>query len=89
MSIFTRIQDYQDSLVQRFCNPKRRLEAKTGWYDDESTDSLVIEDDCRERILFFEARGFYLFQEPQIEHQPASRRMRVILTFKPTESNQG
>ena len=88
MSIFSRIQDYQDDLVERFCNPKRRMEAKTDWYDD-GTDSEVLREDCRERILFFEARGFYLFQEPQIEHQPAKDRMRVILTFKPTESNQG
>ncbi len=88
MSIFSRIQDYQDDLVERFCNPKRRMQAMTDWYDD-GTDSEVLREDCRERILFFEARGFYLFQEPQIEHHPAHERMRVILTFKPTESNQG
>ena len=86
MSIFSSIQDYQDGLVSRFCNPKRLLIAETEWYREDS-DIEVIKEDCRERILFFENRGFYLFQEPQIDHEPHLGRMRVGLTFKPSESN--
>lgn len=84
--IFSIIQDHQDALVQRFCSPKRRVIAETDWYDQDA-DIEAIKTDCRKRIVFFEERGFYLFQEPQIEHQPASERLRVLLTFKPTESN--
>ena len=84
--IFSNIQDYQDALVQRFCSPKRRVTAETDWYREDA-DIEGIKADCRDRILFFEQRGFSLFQEPQIEHQPGSNRMRVLLTFKPTESN--
>lgn len=86
MSIFSSIQNYQDELVARFCNPKRLLVAETDWYS-EGSDIEVIKEDCREKILFFEGRGFYLFQEPQIDHQPHVERMRVRLTFKPSESN--
>ncbi|MEM0896232.1 MAG: hypothetical protein AAGJ79_05035 [Verrucomicrobiota bacterium] len=88
MSIFSKIQDYQDDLVARFCHPKRRMEARTEWFAEDA-DHELLREDCLRRILFFEQRGFYLFQEPQIEHEPASRRMRAVLTFKPTESNQG
>lgn len=84
--IFSTIQDYQDALVQRFCSPKRRVVAETDWYG-EHADIEAIKADCLDRIVFFEQRGFSLFQEPQIEHQPGRRQMRVLLTFKPTESN--
>ena len=83
---FSSIQDYQNGLVSRFCNPKRLLIAETDWYREES-DIEVIRGDCRERILFFEKRGFYLFQEPQIDHEPHLERMRARLTFKPSETN--
>ena len=86
MSIFSSIQDYQDGLVSRFCNPKRLRIAESDW-DREDADIEVIKENCRERILFFEKRGFYLFQEPQIVHEPHLERMRVRLTFKPSESN--
>ncbi|MEO0414275.1 MAG: hypothetical protein AAF226_04885 [Verrucomicrobiota bacterium] len=84
---FSIIQDTQDALVDRFCKISRRLQAETPWFDEEAPID-EIEAMCLERILFFEARGFYMFQEPQIEHQPALKRLRVILTFKPSESNQ-
>ena len=84
--IFSTIQDHQDTLLHRFCSPKRRVVAETDWYSEDA-DIEGIKEDCRQRILFFEQRGFYMFQEPQIEHQPQSHRMRVLLTFKPTESN--
>ena len=86
MSIFSSIQDYQDELVRRFCNPKRLLIAETDWYKEEA-DIDLIKKDCLEKIIFFESRGFYLFQEPQIDHQPHLKRMRVRLVFKPSESN--
>jgi hypothetical protein len=86
MSIFSSIQDYQDGLVSRFCNPKRLLIAESDWCREDS-DIELIKENCRERILFFEKRGFYLFQEPQIVHEPHLERMRVRLTFKPSESN--
>ena len=72
--------------MNRFCNPKRRVIAETPWFDEE-VDVAELKAVCRERILFFEQRGFSLFQEPQIEHQPHKHRLRVLLTFKPTESN--
>jgi hypothetical protein len=84
--IFSTIQDHQDALVQRFCSPKRRVIAETDWHGEDA-DIEGVKADCLRRILFFEERGFYLFQEPQIEHQPHKHRMRVLLTFKPTESN--
>ncbi len=59
---------------------------RTDWYREES-DIEVIRGDCRERILFFEKREAYLFQEPQIDHEPHLERMRVRLTFKPSETN--
>jgi len=60
MSIFSSIQDYQDGLVSRFCNAKRLLIAETDWYKEDSNIE-AIKKDCRERILFFEKRGFYLY----------------------------
>ena len=86
MSVFLSIQNYQDGLVRRFCNPKMLFIAETDWYRGES-DIEVIKEDCRERILFFENRGFYLFKEPQIDHEPHLERMRVRLTSKPSEIN--
>ena len=41
-----------------------------------------------QQILFHESRGYYLFQEPWLEHQPFKHRCRVVLTFRPTESNR-
>jgi len=61
MSIFSSIQDYQDELVSRFCNPKRLLIAETDWYKEEE-DIDLIKKDCLGKIIFFESRGFYLFQ---------------------------
>lgn len=84
--IFSQIQEHQDALLERFCNPRRRVVARTDWFED-GTPFEVTEASCREAILFYEARGYYLFQEPSIEHQPVKCRFRVILTFKPTESN--
>ncbi|MEZ5324414.1 MAG: hypothetical protein R3F19_05065 [Verrucomicrobiales bacterium] len=84
--IFSRIQDHQDALLERFCSPRRRVVSKSDWFDEEEPFSS-LEAACRESILFYEARGYYLFQEPAIDHQPVKRRFRVILTFKPTESN--
>ena len=86
MSVFSTIQDRQDALVQRFCSPKRRVLSETDWFD-EDVGIEVLKQECRRRILFFEERGFYLFQEPQIEHHPHRRLLRVLMTFKPTESN--
>ncbi len=86
--IFSQIQDHQDALIARFCSPKRRVVAHTEWFD-EGAEIGALKAECRRRILFFEERGFYLFQEPQIEHQPHRARLRVALTFKPTESNSG
>ena len=64
MSIFSSIQDYQNGLVSRFCNPKRLLIAETDWYREES-DIDVIKGDCCERILFFEKRNLpFLLSSP-------------------------
>ena len=52
MSIFSSIQDYQDELVRRFCNPKRLLIAETDWYKEEANIDL-IKKDCLEKIIFF------------------------------------
>lgn len=60
--------------------------AKTDWFEEEATFSQ-LETACLESILFYEARGYYLFQEPAIDHQPVKKRFRIIMTFKPTESN--
>ena len=84
--IFSQIQDHQDALQDRFCSPKRRVVAKTKWFPD-SVPFERIEDECLKDILFYESRGYYLFQEPALEHQPVKRRFRVVLTYKPTESN--
>ena len=88
MASFTNVQDYQDALVQRFASPGRRVTARTAWFDD-NTDFAGIEMDCRKHILFYEARGYALFGEPQIDHEPLKNRFRGLLTFKPTENNGG
>ena len=54
MSIFSSIQDYQDELVSRFCNPKRLLIAETDWYKEEA-DIDLIKKDCLGKIIFFES----------------------------------
>ena len=84
--IFSKIQDHQDALLERFCSPRRRVVSKSDWFDEDSSFAL-LEATCLESILFYEARGYYLFQEPMIDHQPVKRRFRIVLTFKPTESN--
>lgn len=84
--IFSKIQDHQDALLERFCSPRRRVVAKSDWFE-ETAPFNEMEQSCLESILFYEARGYYLFQEPVIDHQPVKRRFRIILTFKPTESN--
>ena len=87
MKFLSRVQDYADALVLRFCHPKRRLTVETPWFEEKSP-LHVVEQDCLDRIVFHEARGYYLFQEPEIEHDLARRRFRVVLTFKPTELNR-
>ncbi len=87
MSRLSTIQDLQDQLNERFCSETRLLEASTPWFD-ERTPFPSVEGDCLERILFFEERGYYLFREPEIDHEPGTRRLRILLTFKPTENNR-
>ncbi len=81
------IQRLEDQIVNRFCSVKRRLEKKLDWVED-TTEFESLEERIREQILFFEGRGYYLFQEPWLEHEPFKHRFRVVLTFRPTESNQ-
>lgn len=83
----SRIQDVQDAVVDRFCSVKRRLERKMDWVSD-TTPFEELEHPIREEILFYEARGYYLFQEPWLEHQPFRERYRVVLVFRPTEQNR-
>lgn len=85
--VLAHIQDLEDNLVTRFCSLKRRLERRMSWIDDTSEYSQ-LEGPVREEIRFYEARGYYLFQEPWLEHEPFNRRFRVVLTFRPTEGNQ-
>lgn len=82
-----RVQETQDRLVDRFCSVKRRLERKMAWVADD-TAFAELEQPVREEILFYEARGYYLFQEPWLEHEPVNGRFRVVLVFRPTESNR-
>lgn len=81
------IQDIEDAITNRFCSVKRRLERRMDWVADE-TDFATLETPILEEILFYEARGYYLFQEPWLEHEPYNHRFRVVLTFRPTESNR-
>jgi hypothetical protein len=85
--VLARIQDVEDAIIDRFCSVKRRLERKMAWVD-ETTDYTELEDPIRQEILFYEARGYYLFQEPWLDHEPFNHRYRVVLTFRPTESNR-
>jgi len=86
MAILTFVQDLQDQLVERFCAESRLLRTATPWFAEKEPFQRV-EACCLERILFFEARGYYLFREPEIDHQPGVGRIRILLTFKPTENN--
>ncbi len=81
------VQDLQDQLIERFCSEGRLLRATTPWFAEDEPFSQV-EACCLERILFFEARGYYLFREPEIDHQPGAKRLRIEMTFKPTENNR-
>ena len=87
MSVLSIIQDLQDHLNERFCSESRMLRAETPWFREDEPFGTV-EDCCLERILFFETRGFYLFREPEINHEPGTKRIRIEMTFKPTENNQ-
>tara|TARA_R110001583_G_scaffold54644_1_gene166968 strand:- start:133 stop:399 length:267 start_codon:yes stop_codon:yes gene_type:complete len=87
MSFFSKVQDYQDALVDRFCNYNRRLAHNTKWFEEDE-DLVVVKKECLKKILFFEERGYYLFQEPEVHHQPLQQRYKVQLIFKPTESNR-
>lgn len=82
-----RVQDVEDRLVERFCAVSRRLHRRMEWVED-TTPFEAIAPQVREEILFYEARGFYLFQEPWLEHEPFRHRFRVVLTFRPTEANR-
>jgi len=85
--VLAKIQGVEDDIIERFCSVKRRLHRKMDWVDD-TTEFAEVEDDIRQTIFFYEERGFYLFQEPYLEHEPFNRRYRVVLTFRPTETNQ-
>lgn len=85
--VLSRIQDVEDQMIRRFCSVKRRLERKMDWVAD-TTEFPALELPIREEILFYETRGYYLFQEPWLEHEPFNRRFRVVLTFRPTEANR-
>ena len=81
------IQEVEDQMIQRFCSVKRRLQRPMDWVED-TTEFAALEHPIRQEILFYEARGYYLFQEPWLEHEPFNHRFRVVLTFRPTESNR-
>ena len=81
------MQDIEDRLIDRFCAVKRRLRYHTPWISEEK-DYDELQDEIRETIRFYEARGFYLFQEPLLDHEPVNHRFRIRLTFRPTENNQ-
>ncbi len=86
-SVLAHIQDLEDRVISRFCSVARRLHRKMEWFED-TTPYDTLEPLIREEVVFYEARGFYLFQEPWLEHEPFNRRFRVVLTFRPTESNR-
>ena len=77
----------QDQTINRFCSVKRRVEKRLDWMD-ENIEFSEVESLILQQILFHESRGDYLFQEPWLEHQPFKHRCRVVLTFRPTESNR-
>lgn len=85
--VLAKIQDVEDAIINRFCSVKRRLERKMEWVED-TTPFVELETPIREEIIFYEARGYYLFQEPWLEHEPVQNRFRVVLTFRPTEANR-
>ncbi|MDF1862554.1 MAG: hypothetical protein P1U87_20220 [Verrucomicrobiales bacterium] len=85
--VLAKIQDVEDRIINRFCSVKRRLERKMDWVAD-TTGFSELEIPIRDEIIFYEARGYYLFQEPWLEHEPFSSRYRVVLTFRPTEANR-
>ncbi|NRB74466.1 MAG: hypothetical protein HRU46_08930 [Verrucomicrobiales bacterium] len=82
-----KIQGVEDQIINRFCSVKRRVEKRLDWID-ENTAFSELEDAILQQILFHESRGYYLFQEPWLEHEPFNHRFRVVLTFRPTESNR-
>ncbi len=86
-NVLATIQDLEDQLINRFCAVSRRHTCQMPWVDEDATFA-EMEEEVRKRILFYETRGYYLFQEPFIEHEPVNHRMRVHLTFRPTEANQ-
>jgi len=86
-TILSHIQDLEDSVINRYCSVKRRLERKMDWVD-ENTGFDLLEPAITDQILFYETRGYYLFQEPWLEHEPFKHRFRVVLTFRPTEANR-
>lgn len=86
-AVLARIQDAEDAIIDRFCSVKRRLERKMDWVED-TTPFSDLEKPIRDEIIFYEARGYYLFQEPWLEHEPVLNRFRVVLTFRPTEANR-
>lgn len=81
------VQEFEDAIIERFCSVDRRMEHRMDWLPD-LTKFSEVEKDIRDRIAFFEERGYYLFQEPWLDHQPANHRFRVVLTFRPTENNR-
>ena len=83
----SRIQDDEDRIISRFCAVERRLHRRMDWVED-TTPYESLESRIREEIVFYESRGFYLFQEPWLEHEPFNHRFRVVLTFRPTEANR-
>jgi len=83
----SRIQDVEDRISSRFCAVERRLHRRMDWVED-TTPYESLESRIREEIVFYESRGFYLFQEPWLEHEPFNHRFRVVLTFRPTEANR-
>jgi len=85
--VLARVQDTEDRLVARFCAVSRRLVRKMDWVSDTASFS-DLEEGIRAEIRFYEGRGFYLFQEPWLDHEPFARRFRVVLTFRPTEGNR-
>ena len=82
-----KIQNLEDQIINRFCSVKRRVEKRLDWVD-ENVEFANLENLILQQIIFHEARGYYLFQEPWLEHEPFNHRCRVVLTFRPTESNR-
>ena len=81
------VQEFEDAIIERFCSVDRRMTHRMDWMPD-TTEFADHEEAVRDRIAFFEERGYYLFQEPWLDHEPAKHRFRVVLTFRPTENNR-